>query len=256
METNFRKNPDGSIEAPIRGDPPKCPKGYTRDQGNPYRFYLIKGFGDTVASLIDRFTNIKPCAGCQQRKDFLNKILPYESKAIYQELYTDKDLNYGSAEHDRCPGVRYFKHYSAHLLDPILDLGCGNGDTVRYLESQGFIAEGIDHINLNNGMMVGRIDVPLDDTPYLTAISIDVFEHLYDDQLLIVLDNMAKMVHQVITVNTLPSIEQGYPIDLHINKKTLTEWLIFIETKLTIRDTILLGSNRFMFLGGKEVTDA
>ena len=74
----YRTMPDGSLTAPRRGKEPPCPAGYVRDRGDPYRFYSTAGFGDTVASLIDRMTRgiIKPCNGCDQRKATLNRILP------------------------------------------------------------------------------------------------------------------------------------------------------------------------------------
>ena len=44
-------------------------------------------------------------------------------------------------------------------------------------------ADGIDQIDLDNGMLVGSIIEPLDLSKYLTSACIDVFEHLYDDEL-------------------------------------------------------------------------
>tara|TARA_Y100000034_G_scaffold104571_1_gene131199 strand:- start:148 stop:318 length:171 start_codon:yes stop_codon:yes gene_type:complete len=38
-----------------------------------------RGFGDTVAKTINRYTNIKPKAGCgcKKRQEALNKMFPY-----------------------------------------------------------------------------------------------------------------------------------------------------------------------------------
>ena len=38
-----------------------------------------RGFGDTVANTINRYTNIKPKAdcGCKKRQEKLNKMFPY-----------------------------------------------------------------------------------------------------------------------------------------------------------------------------------
>ena len=40
-----------------------------------------KGLGDTVSRAIDSITGgiIKECGGCQKRKDYLNKKIPYRN---------------------------------------------------------------------------------------------------------------------------------------------------------------------------------
>jgi len=38
---------------------------------------LDSGVGDTLARLIAGFTGIKPCEGCNKRKEKLNSWLPY-----------------------------------------------------------------------------------------------------------------------------------------------------------------------------------
>ena len=43
------------------------------DDGN-----LNRGFGDTLARVINSVTGIKPCAGCSDRKETLNKWIPYK----------------------------------------------------------------------------------------------------------------------------------------------------------------------------------
>jgi len=41
-----------------------------------------KGFGDTVKKIINKITRgkVKPCGGCEKRKELLNKLIPYEDK--------------------------------------------------------------------------------------------------------------------------------------------------------------------------------
>ena len=250
MAIRYRTMPDGSLIAPRRGKEPPCPAGYVRDRGNPYHFYSTKGLGDTVASLIDRISGgrVKPCNGCDQRKDFLNRILPYESKALYQELYEDSKLSYGQSSRDRCPGTRYYSKYRDHLRSPIIDLGCGTGDTVRLMRDDIHEADGIDQIDLDNGMQVGSIIETLDLSKYLTSVCIDVFEHLYDDELKVLLANMQQTTYQVITVCTCQSREQGYGIDLHVNIKTVSEWEIFINEYLDVIKIITLEPTRILYL--------
>ena len=38
-----------------------------------------KGFGDTIAKMTSK-VGIKPCGGCQKRKELLNKMLPYKTE--------------------------------------------------------------------------------------------------------------------------------------------------------------------------------
>ena len=39
---------------------------------------LARGIGDTLARVINKYTGIKPCSGCKDRQEKLNKWLPYK----------------------------------------------------------------------------------------------------------------------------------------------------------------------------------
>jgi len=41
---------------------------------------LARGLGDTLARVINNWTGIEPCDGCDKRKDTLNKWIPYKKK--------------------------------------------------------------------------------------------------------------------------------------------------------------------------------
>jgi hypothetical protein len=41
-----------------------------------------RGFGDTIARVINRATGIEPCDNCTKRKEKLNKWFPYTKKEI------------------------------------------------------------------------------------------------------------------------------------------------------------------------------
>ena len=43
------------------------------DDGN-----LARGLGDTLARVINSVTGIKPCTGCDKRRETLNKWIPYK----------------------------------------------------------------------------------------------------------------------------------------------------------------------------------
>jgi len=40
------------------------------------------GLGDTVKKIIDKVTRgkVKPCSGCEKRRELLNKLIPYKDK--------------------------------------------------------------------------------------------------------------------------------------------------------------------------------
>ena len=41
---------------------------------------LARGLGDTLAGFIHDYTGIKPCSGCKDRQETLNKWIPYKKK--------------------------------------------------------------------------------------------------------------------------------------------------------------------------------
>jgi hypothetical protein len=243
----LRKAVDGSFFAPRRGTPPACPEGFVRDRRDPFRFYIIRGKGDTYKKFIDQFWKI--CfGGCAKRQKWLNEKFPAPSQELYQILYEDPALRYGDSEADRCPGTRYFPRYSHWLKGRIIDLGCGRGDTVHMMREAGFFAHGIDQVDLDNDMIVGSILDPINMSPYDTATCLDVFEHLHDEELLKLVENMKQAERQVITVHMGESQEAGYPVELHVNIKTKDEWWDFLTQHFTIRNQIVLGADRLVYL--------
>ncbi len=166
-------------------------------------------------------------------------------KEIYQKLYEQGD--YGNASKDKCPGVRYFRHYRKWLLSPIMDLGCGTGDTVGLMRQQGYHAEGIDQIDIGNGMVIGDITDPrtvLDG--YSTMTCLDVLEHLDLEGISNVLSMMADAGRQVITVHSGPSNWHG--VDLHVTQRPVEWWEEKIGEYLKIVRRADLDFMRYLFL--------
>ena len=54
-------------------------RNYTQGQNIQKTSYRSRGFGDTVAKAINKYTNVKPSGdcGCKKRQDKLNKMFPY-----------------------------------------------------------------------------------------------------------------------------------------------------------------------------------
>jgi hypothetical protein len=219
MASRFRETGDGRIFVPHRGTPPPAPEGYVALPHDPYMFRPISPITNEEAT----------------------------ERELYQHLYEDGMLNYGSAKHNRCPGVKFFEYYKHWLKGKVFDLGCGRGDTVRHIRDAGFEADGLDQVDLDNDMLVGDITKPVSLKNYDTSICIDVFEHLKDIDLDGVLENMQQTEQQVISVHTGPAFEIGCTTDLHINKKTFDSWRSFIERKLKVVEFKQLGRQRGLF---------
>lgn len=254
---NFRKQADGSLIAPSRGRPPDPPEGYVRDLQNSFRFIPVlidckyrtqkekpncgncKNMLYPYCSRNGKFINAEDCLKCiNQNKKRLH------GKELYDALYGDPRLNYGKAQYNRCPGVRYFYKYLHWLYGNIVDLGCGTGDTVNKLIENGYKAKGIDWINGDH--IVADITDELDLSEFDCAICIDVFEHVDDDGVLGILNNLKQVKRQVITIHTTSSKEDGYEQELHINIKNISNWIILIKQHLKLQDTIRLGTNRYL----------
>lgn len=174
--------------------------------------------------------------------------------STYQRLYLTS--KYGQAEFDRCPGVRLLPKYENWLLSPVIDLGCGTGDTVRAIREKGFTCMGVDQVDIGNDMVVADITRPLPMDLAKSAICIDVFEHLTDDRVEDILKNMKRVTRQVISVNNADSFEDNVSINLHINKKSFHDWDEFIRKHLLIVKTAMIHDNQKLYLCERKIHDA
>ena len=52
---------------------------------------LARGLGDTLARVIHNYTGIKPCSGCKDRQEILNKWLPYKKPWKGKTKLTTRD---------------------------------------------------------------------------------------------------------------------------------------------------------------------
>jgi SAM-dependent methyltransferase len=157
-------------------------------------------------------------------------------KKVYEELY--KNTDYGKAEKRNCPTVYLYYDYINWTRGNIIELGCGNGDGVRFIRENignDRIVDGIDQVDLKNDMQVGDITKPLDLKKYDTSICIDVFEHIDDEGVKGVLENMKQTCRQVITIHNRPASFKGLNGEqLHINIKPFEEWHKIIAEHLRV----------------------
>ena len=171
---------------------------------------------------------------------------PAESKDLYQSIY-DENPWYGNAEEDRCPGVRLLPEYQDWLIGPVLDLGCGRGHVVEALVEAGFEAEGIDQIVCNPKMRVGDITKPIEDIQnFKSAVCVDCIEHLYEDQVTGLFENMKQTQRQAFSIHNGESTGTGR--ELHVNRKDFIDWTKIIREYFDIASAIQIHDNQVLYL--------
>lgn len=157
-------------------------------------------------------------------------------RSLYQWVYDTKYRNYGEMSHNHCPGVRLYPEYATFIRSPIIDLGCGTGDTVRYLRERGYEAQGVDWIILKNDMMVGDILEFKDYDKYDTVLCMDVLEHLSMENVHKLLKNMEGSKLQVFSISNTPSIivKDKRKINVHVTDIPFGIWDIIIRKYFNI----------------------
>lgn len=174
------------------------------------------------------------------------KLPPPDSATLYQKIYEENPW-YGDADQGRCPGVRLLPKYKDWLIAPVMDLGCGRGQTVKHLHRMGFAADGIDQIKINPEMRVGDITAPIDGIgSYRSVVCIDCIEHLYDDQVLGLFENMKQTDRQAFSIHNGESTGTGQ--ELHVNRKSFDEWTEFIERHFELKETIEINPSQMLYL--------
>lgn len=180
------------------------------------------------------------------------------TKELYRELYSDPDLYYGQAEHNMCMGVRDFDLYCNWLVPPVIDLGCGTGDTVDLLNERGFSAFGVDWVKLRCGEMFAEFDI----TTLLpwkwiigfnSALCTDVFEHIPEERLVYLIRNLQQYRRQVITISVRESkvdVPEEMRKRIHCNIKSPGEWHDLLKKYFSVKSWEPLGGGRWLMLGG------
>lgn len=153
------------------------------------------------------------------------------NKELYQEIY-DNNSWYGNSKDKsgcRCPGVAFLKHYKEYIESPIVDLGCGRGDTVTELRKLNHEVYGYDIISLDNDMYIADITKNIDLSFAKTIICMDVIEHIEEKDLNGLFENLRQSEKQVISIHNGPNILGSK--DLHVTKKPFHIWSKFIEDR-------------------------
>ncbi|MHA1738816.1 MAG: methyltransferase domain-containing protein, partial [Candidatus Heimdallarchaeota archaeon] len=146
---------------------------------------------------------------------------------LYERVYKEIE-DYGRASYNHCPGIRLYSHYKEHLINNIIDLGSGTGETVKFFREQGIEADGMDWIKPRNKYCKkANITKKHNLQQYDTATNFDVIEHLSNEQVKNLFINMSACKSQIFTIANTPSIvklKNGTEVDLHINKKPFGVW--------------------------------
>lgn len=171
---------------------------------------------------------------------------PEDSSALYQQIY-DENPWYGNADEDRCPGVRLLPEYQEWLMSPVIDLGCGRGHTVDRLLELGMKAEGIDQIQVNPRMRVGDITKPIEGmSEFQSAVCIDCIEHLYEEQVLGLFENMKQVTRQAFSIHNGESSGTGQ--ELHVNRKSFLDWTKLIREHFDVATAIQISEEQILYL--------
>jgi SAM-dependent methyltransferase len=171
---------------------------------------------------------------------------PHNSTQLYQEIYEQNEW-YGNAHEGRCPGVRLIPEYEEWIQSPVLDLGCGRGHTVEKLRELGFEADGIDQIRIHPDMQVGDISKPLNDMErYQSVTCIDCIEHLYEEQVIGLFDNMKRVERHAFSIHNGPSNDTGQ--ELHVNRMDFTDWHRLISQHFDIAAAIKIHDEQMLYL--------
>ncbi len=153
-------------------------------------------------------------------------------KDLYEVLY--KYTDYGDMKIGRCPSYRILSHYIEWIKQPICDLGCGRGNLVKLLRDLNCKIDGFDMIRFEDFVIERDVTKPIDLTKYKTALCVDVFEHINDDNLKGLIENLKQVERQIITVSIDKSNDWIKGIDLHINIKGFPVWDYIIKENFDI----------------------
>lgn len=176
------------------------------------------------------------------------------SKELYQRIYEENKL-YGIVGDN--PGEKYFKHYKHWINGSVIDFGCGRGHAIRLIKKHfpQYEHKGIDQIILDKEMLSGDITKPIDPDiikGMTVALSCDVYEHIVDEYLIGLVENMKKCKRQIITVSNRIGgqwFEGEEHEDLHPNIKSHEDWEKWVtKNGLIIKQKIKIEKRVMLFL--------
>jgi len=146
----------------------------------------------------------------------------------YERLFRTTAYNQRSVRR----GQRFFESVRDLLQPPVVDLGCGRGQFVRWARAEGIECTGIDWVDAGADL-VADITGPLNLSRYRTATAFDVLEHVPEESLDGVLANLAVPGHWVVTIHNGPS-RRWLGRELHVTRMSWPAWRLRLGRFLAI----------------------
>jgi hypothetical protein len=96
-------------------------------------------------------------------------------------------------------------------------------------------------------MRVGDITQPIHDIKnFKSAVCIDCIEHLYEDQVIGLFENMQHTQRQAFSIHNGESTGTGQ--ELHVNRKDFIDWTKLIREYFEIASAIQIHENQVLYL--------
>ncbi len=135
--------------------------------------------------------------------------------------------------------------YRDWLLSPVVDLGCGNGNTVEKIRALGLECIGLDLTPLDSEMRVGDFTQPIPDINHFqSAVCINCIEHLFDEQIRGLFDNMKQVKRQAFSIRSANSTGN----ELLANRRDFIGWGGLIRENFTIAAAIKINDEQMLYL--------
>jgi len=100
---------------------------------------------------------------------------------------------------------------------------------------------------MNPDMRVGDITKPIPDIGlFESCICVDCIEHLYEDQVLGLFENMKQVKRQAFSIHNGESTGTGQ--ELHVNRKSFQDWAILIRKHFDIAAAIEIHAEQMLYL--------
>lgn len=133
------------------------------------------------------------------------------------------------------------------LTNPIIEIGCGNGQVCQYLQGRGFTISGSDVVpgDYERNYPFQLFDItklpwPYTDRQFGTALVFDVFEHLESSVLPAVFCELLRVSrNQIISIPDYAS-QCGY----HLTVLSIPQWLDWLHTYSSSQWTLIAVADR------------
>jgi SAM-dependent methyltransferase len=191
--------------------------------------------------------------------------LPSKKEALYRTMHNTmpsyRDNNWGILL------LKYWASFIPARPTDILEIGCGNGKTCRFLTDMGHDVTGVDIVSGPydregyNFVMhdVTKSQLPFGDKEFDLAVSFDVLEHLEPEFVSDVLWDIFRVAKKVVIVVPLLHETEGKPLlgKLHRTVKPAEWWIEKLNNLsfklankyITISPDSRNGTNRLIFCG-------